>query len=298
MYRRAIFDNPGLKLMLYGAAGSTKTRTAATAAADPRTSPCLMLEMGGNPVSIRQYEKKPDVISCDALDDFNPFYNWLAGGQKLNDPIVGALGLHPPYKCVIIDGMTEVQRYAFAIVTGAKDTKPGTIPATAEIQHFNKTLGLMINFARLFIKLPLHVIITSLEAEKPNSQGTNNFRPLLWGQAAGEVAGFPYMVMRLVHRTRLDAKTLASFDEPLDPKAPIVSVGLLKQAGTYYAKDQYGTGLTQIIEPSITKILDAIEAAGSPINLPDPVSPPSTESEPEPDSVPTNQEQSTNPKTN
>jgi hypothetical protein len=251
-------ENPYLKLMLYGAAGSTKTRTSATAAWDARTAPVLMIEMAGNPIALRDYDVCPDIVTAEVLEDFNPLYKWLSEGQPKDAPIVNTLDLHPPYKTVIVDGLTEVQRSAFGIVVGSKNIPPGSIPPVAQIQHFNSTLGMMVNFAKLFIKLPMHVIITSLEAEKEDkATGNLYYRPLLWGQAAGEVNGYCFMVARLVQRVRMDAKTLAIMDGPVNKE--VVSVAILKPTGNLYAKDQYGTGLDYLVDPTIGAIMDKIE---------------------------------------
>ncbi len=259
-------EHPYLKLLLYGQPGSTKTRTSATAAMDPRTAPCLMLEQAGNPISIRHYEKKPDIVHIDKLDEYNPFYEWLRAGQPADAKIVAQFELNPPYKCLIIDGITEVQRYSFRQVVGTTQAGPGTIPATAEIQHFNKVLAQMITFANLFFGLSMHVIMTSLEREdRDESTGTIMYKPLLWGQSSGEVGGYALAVARLVHRARLDHRTeqevnqaskLGIIEDAI--QGTTVSVALFRPSGKYVAKDQYGSIGPYMADPSIPKLMDNI----------------------------------------
>ncbi len=253
-----------LRLLMYGQAGSTKTRTAATAALDPRTSPVLWFDSGGNPISIRDYPQKPDIIKITKLEDYNPFYNWLRDGQKETDPIVKAFDLRPPYKTVVIDGITSTQRKSFAVVTGNQNIGPGSFPQQVEIQHFNKVLAQMVNFGELFFyELPIHVIMTALEAEKTvETTGSILYRPLLWGQSAGEIPGQALAVARMLHIERADARTkLAMQGLPEKP----VSVAVFRAGPNHVAKDQYG-GLPDVMpNPTVTKMLDRIfGGAGAP----------------------------------
>ena len=251
-----------LKLLLYGAPGSGKTRTSGTAALDERTSPVLWLDMAGNPTSIRKYKKLPDVIEIDALVELDPIFWWLHAGQPKDSQVPQELGLpedHIPYKTVVIDGITETQRMSFKIVTGSSDIGPAGFPKLAERQHFGKVLAQMINLAYRFYKLDMHVIITSLESSKTNEMtGAVTYGPLLWGQSAGEVGGYALMVARLVNRARLQGGTLRMVEGALKDEGELVSVALLQASGTCDAKDQYLTGLPYMVDPSIPKILDEI----------------------------------------
>lgn len=248
-----------LKVLLYGQAGSTKTRTAATAALDPRMSPVLMLEQGGNPLSIRSYAQYPTIVHMEKLEEYNPFYEWLSAGQPKDHPVVGHFDLKPPYKTLVIDSITEVQRFSFKMVTGNTKTGPGTIPQSTEIQHFNKVLGQMVTFAHLFFSLPMHVILTSLEREdKDDATGTIMYKPLLWGQSGGEVAGYAYLVARLVHRAKLQGKDLRLVEDAISDDT--VSVALFRPTGKYVAKDQYGCMGAYMADPTMSKLLDLLEA--------------------------------------
>lgn len=254
------FDMQYLKILLYGQAGSTKTRTAGTAALDDRLAPVLMLEQGGNPLSLRKYPKRPDIIHIDKLEEYNPFYAWLSSGQPKDDPVVKLFDLHPPYRTLVIDSITEVQRYSFGTVTGNVRAGPGTIPAQVERQHFNKVLGQMTTFARLFFELPMHVILTSLEREdKDETTGLISYKPLIWGQSAGEVAGYAYLVARLVHRAKLQGKDLRLVEDGITDET--VSVALFTPTGKYVAKDQYGCMGPYMADPTIPKMLDLLLAS-------------------------------------
>jgi len=274
MKRTNVDDYQYLKLLLYGEPGSGKTRASASAALDERTSPVLMLDSGGNPISIRSYAKKPDIVTCDELADFNQPYEWLAAGQPTNHVFCTTYKLNPPYKTVIIDGVTEVQRMSFRLVTNNQRTGPGTLPSTAELQHFNRVLGQMVAFARLYFALPMHVIVTSLErSDKDEVTGAMMLKPLLWGQSSSEVAGYAFAVGRMVHRARLDGRIkqdaeayrkLGIVEDSIDEST--TSVALWTPTGKYVAKDQYGALGPYMTDPTITKIFDRIYG-GEP-NLP------------------------------
>jgi len=248
---------PPLKMLLYGYAGSGKTRLAGTAALDERTSPVLWLDSGGNPISLRKYPQKPDIIEVEAYADFNPFYNWLAEGQPKNDPIVAEYQLKPTYKTLVIDTITDTQRLAFDMITGNSHIRPGQVPAQIEIQHFNRILSTMTKFAYYFLeKLDMNVIITAQEDLK------NNFaEPLIWGAADREVSGYALMVMRLIHYTRMEGR----IEQALSDEIPddFTNLGLITMSQRFAAKDQYGTGQTHIFDPTITKVLDLIAQAGA-----------------------------------
>lgn len=249
-----------LKMLLYGVAGSTKTRTAATACLDPRTWPVLWLDQGGNPVSIRAYEKLPDIIRVTKLADFNPIYTWLAAGQPPNDPIVKALDLQTetPYKTIVIDGLTGVQRLSFAVVLETSNAGPSDIPPSMEYKHHGKVLGQMQNFGyTFFYKLDMHVIMTALESEKQDDRvGGFRYGPLIWGQSAGELPGQAQAVARMMHIEKVDNKLkMALRDVP----EKVDSVAVFLPGPNYVAKDQYGGLPSVMYNPSVSKILDCID---------------------------------------
>lgn len=259
--KRVNFDEElYLRLLLYGMPGSTKTRTACTAALDDRSYPCLHLNAKGNVLSIREYERKPDVIDMETMKDFNDPYNWLVRGQPEDHPFALKYELNPPYKCVIIDSITETQRMSFNDQVG--HVGPGDMPSRVNRQHFGNTLSQMINLSKLYFSLPkIHVIMTSLERRDLNeATGAIDSSPLLWGQSNSEVGGYAYAVGRMIHRASLPTHQLKVLEAVADKEegTEFVSVALWRPSGSYVAKDQYGVLGEYMINPTITKILDAI----------------------------------------
>jgi hypothetical protein len=250
-------NEPYIKMLLYGQPGSTKTRTAGSAALDERTSPTLMLDIGGNPISIRDYKQQPDLLRLENLADLNPVYDFLSRGQSPDHAIVKRFDLRPPYKTIIVDGVTDLQRYSFGMVTGNSKVGPGDIPAQTQIQHYGSVLAQMTTFARLFFALPMHVLITALEREdRDDGSGQIMYRPLLLGQSAAEVSAYAYVVARMVHRGRLEARTLREMGDTISANS--VAVALFSPGGKYYAKDQTGRLGNYMVDPTMTAILDKV----------------------------------------
>jgi len=202
------------------------------------------------------------MLEIESMADFNPVYNWLAQGQDPNAAIVKAYDLlgDGPYKCVIIDQITEVQRVAFRMITKNGELGPGTLGKALGRQEFGTGLELMTRFASLFLQLPMHVIIVAQEkTEKDETTGSISVAPYLWGQADVEVTSFAYIAMRMMTRISIPNAVKLSLqikEDVFDGGA--TAVGLFKQSGKYIAKDQYGGCGDFMVNPSITKILDAI----------------------------------------
>lgn len=249
---------PYLKGLFYGIPGSGKTRFAMSAAFDPRMGKVLALDAGGNPHSISDYAVHPDIIELDSLGDIDPIYNWLLAGQPANSDLVKRLELEPPYQTLILDGVTDVQRLAFGEATGNKKLGPGTLPTKIERSHFGSVLAQMTTLAYRFFKLPMHVIVTALEREdKDEVTGSISYRPLLLGQSSTEVAGYAYIVSRLVRRARIDKKILTAIED-LPKDNDDVNVAFFRSAGKFIAKAQYGVKLDLMVDPTVSKLMDAI----------------------------------------
>lgn len=245
-----------LRLMPYGQPGSYKTRFAASAALYEPTSPVLMLNMGGNPLSILDYPQVPDILDVEKLADLKMVYDWLAGGMRQNSPLVQQFGLRHDYRTFVLDGITGTQRQAFNELQGIKDTVGDVNIPDREFRHYNKVLSLMVNMARLCFQLPMHVIITAQEQEKTDaSSGLTKYRPLLDGQSQAEVPGWAYTVMRMAHRSAVSAKLQKEYGiEDKELKVDSVGVAFLKPTRNYYAKDQHGMGVDFIVEPTVEKV--------------------------------------------
>jgi hypothetical protein len=253
-------STPYLRALFYGIPGSTKTRTVGTACLDKRSAPVLWLDAAGNPISIREYDPGPDIIKIEELKDLNDPYVWIKAGQPKDHPFCKQFQLEPPYRTLVVDQITDVQRISYELVTNNKEGGPGDIPKPHQIQHFLGIMGQMVKFAKLYYDLPLHVIMTAQEkSEKDDITGVVRNAPLLWGQSDVEVPGYAYLVARLVHRAVVSPAIMKVVEDSAGGEAEkIASVAFFLPSGKYVAKDQYGALGPYMANPTISKMLDLI----------------------------------------
>lgn len=213
---------------------------------------------------LRDYKKRPRLIRVDSLKDLTVFYNWLKGGQKA-DPVgkqlIDTFRLTPPYKTVIIDGVTDIQRVVMNQASGQPNIDPGAIPSDMEHRHFNKTLRAMTNFANLFFKLDMNVIVTALERREKVGEDIMYFSPLLLGQSSMEVCGYAYIVGRCMAADRMPIADRKDFERAAKSANVAMprSVVYFNATWTQMAKDQAGLGVPLMPDPTIGKMLDLIE---------------------------------------
>lgn len=254
-------DADYLRLILYGRPGVGKTRTAATAALDERMSPVLMLDASANPMSIRNYPKQPDVIRMEMLTDFNMPYDWIRRGQSPDHPLMKMFDLHPPYKTLIIDQLTQWQRMFFAqAMNYASNPKygPGDLVPRREWEHYNKVLYSMVNAVSLYCSLPIHIIMVAQESNKDPSSTDGVVGMALEGQSAIEIGSYVYAVGRIVPRARVGDQIMKVLEEATKTGTKAATVVFWTSWGGYDAKDQYGSLGQFMVDPNMTMIYDCI----------------------------------------
>jgi hypothetical protein len=260
-----------LKALFYGAPGSEKTRLSASAALDLRTAPALMISASGNPLSIRDYEKKPTIVELGEYRDLTAIHKWLAADQPTNTKMWANLGRPvEKFKSVVVDGLTYIQRWAALEAAGNLQMGVGEVPLAMTQQHHGEVLTRMNILADRFYSLDMHVIFTALEYEQQDGLGNLSYRVQMTGQAAGEFPSYAYIVGRLIHRQRISNRSVGTqmktmLEERLKRDTDATSVLMLRPSTRYYAKNQYCKGPAIIVNPTITKILDMIGGVELPI---------------------------------
>lgn len=203
---------PLLRMLIYGDSGSGKTTFIGSAMKCPSTSPLLVLNARGQPISLRYLDPRPLVLEIEAIKDFNAVYSWLFKDQnmdylkKLDANLFGMVTKYfkdvgsKRFKSVAVDSITHVQRLAMdQIVGGTMPDNPADVPTQTQIQHWGRTLALMTNFADRYFKLPLHVIMTALtRRDNIPALGYMLFCPFLWGQSNMEIPSHAEIVGRLM----------------------------------------------------------------------------------------------------
>jgi hypothetical protein len=255
------FENAsqGLIGIIYGRPGCGKTTLMGTMSDDERFGRVLDLDVFGNPQVLARREKKPDIVMMERLEDFNEPYQWLVNDQSKNDSFAKELQLTPPYQTLLIDGTTEVQRFITGLITGSTHTDPGTLTNALGRQGFGQLLGTMMNWAKHFIELSqlgLNVFFTCLEAEKKDESMVSHYEPLIWGQSGLELCGYALLVGRLTTRLKTDREIKGLDDDVL--VSTTYNVLQIQPTTATYAKDQYGCGVTHIVNPTMAKVMDLI----------------------------------------
>lgn len=256
-------NTPYLKALFYGNPGTTKTRTMCTATLDNRTYPTLYLNIGGNPESIKDYERLPLIINVSELKDFNAPYDFLVKGQLENHPFyktyVKDSHITEPFKSVIVDCVTDVQNKGFIQVQHGLTLLPGTIPSKREWEHYNKILYFTTNFADRYYSLPMHVLMSAWEKslDKERYPDSPNVVPMLEGDGRKILPGKALLVCRLMSKGSLQTHLLnALIKANIEPK---YSIGFFSDTKNFLAKNQYGGNLpAYLVDPTITQILDYI----------------------------------------
>lgn len=264
-----------LRLLIYGKPGKGKTYFAGTAAKDERTAPVLWIDAGGNPISLTHLGLKADdtrltLLAIDKLSDLADVYNWLRGvnGAPAQDPKhIYALenNLKPPYRTIVFDGITHMQRLSFDAIMQSEDLAPGLMPPKPAWQHYRSVLGQMIGIASKFYTLRMHVVVTALEHPEPRylvpgdaSTAYTYYEPLLAGQSVDEFPGWSLNVGRMALAASYDEQTIAA-NNARD------AYSMLQFKATRYvdAKDQHNFGPYHA-DPTITKLLNIMDAKAPP----------------------------------
>lgn len=261
---RKLQQTPFLRAIFYGEPGATKTRTACSAALDPRTSPTLVINAAGNPDSIYKYESHPDIIDAVNIKDFNAPYDFFAKGQPENHVFRRTFELehfagNDPYKAVVLDQLTDIQHLSFSAIMGATKIGPGDFPTKREYSHYYGALHQMNNLVKQYFSLPMHVIMTAQEMIKNDEEtGQARARVMLDGQASVTAPSYAMMVCRLQRTGSISPRIAKALKAA--KQEPEWAVGWFQELGNWHAKNQYaGSTLGDYMcDPTITDILDGI----------------------------------------
>ncbi len=276
-------EAPLIRALFYGDSGSGKTRLIGSAMECAATSPLLVLNARGQPISLRAYDPRPLVLTIEKMTDFNVVWDWFMAGQPTHDWNPGQPpkttvdemceylyhlphytspegvyreGSPSKFKSIAIDSITQVQRISLDGVVGNAQKKPGDMPQQTQIQHWGRTLAQLTKLADLFYQLPVNVFINALTRHNEiKALGITMYHPFLWGQSALEVPSYAELVGRLVTVESLSTRKVQGLMQAEGMTEEPFNVLLTRGGRNFIAKWQGVTDPPEfVINPTIARI--------------------------------------------
>lgn len=244
-------DTDDVKALIYGMPGGGKTTFVSSAIADPRTTPCILLDLEGGTKSIKSLtrvidwsdigkpvEGKIDVIRIKDFPDLQRMYDFLFD-RKQED-------VRSSYKCVIIDSLTEVN---YVNLKFCLKSAPASVirmePDMPEQRDYMKSNYSMKTLIRGFRDIEgLHVFYTATQQER--TEGDSKLvmiKPNLIGKLAEEVMA----IVDIVAYQKYSA-TRKQYEMAFIPEGRFVAK----------ARTERDKPLEKLVDPTVTKLLDAL----------------------------------------
>lgn len=266
---------PLLRALIYGKSGVGKTTLLSSAADCEETTPMLVFDAGGNPISLRHCDPAPLIIAIESSGEINPAYNWIRSGQEweavaesshwfavaVREYFQGWAEDKRQFKMLAVDSITEVQNIIGDEVVGNVAVPPGTLPKAIEgFGSWRKMLDATANVARKLSELPVHVWMTALTRyhEVP-SDGTTMYYPFLKGQSSQLVPSYSELLGRLISTRRLPGRQNTALKKAEPEFAQAYNILVLRSGADY---DANWKGVDDppeyILDPSMRKILDCM----------------------------------------
>ena len=244
-----------LKMLVYGDPGVGKTILSGSA------PDALFINIEGGTLSLRNMGVNVDAIDIEKFSDINEIYQFLRSGQH-------------PYKSVIIDSLTELQKKAMDKILEDEYVKNPTKrdPDVALLADFGKNTEQLRRVIRNFRDLSMNVIFTALPRETKDSiSGEVKVGPSITPKLAEDVVGYLDVIAYMTTRTKDNETSRFIMFQP---------------TGQYLAKDRSSRLPAFMKNPVFSDILGiALNNAKAPAASTPKASPASKEPAPVPDAA-------------
>jgi len=226
-------DAKYVKALIHSPAGHGKTHFLGTAQEDPRTFPMAFLNFEAGDQSLSGLDI--DVFDIKTGKDYDEVY------KELRNP-------KTPYKSVGVDSITETQISLLLEILG-NDVINRADPDQLAQQDWGIILVRMRRIVREYVKmLPMHVFMTALSKDDVIARVGSVKSPSMQGQFANELPGIVDVIGYLALEDNPDTGQLQRI--LLLHDYPKFSV----KVRTPWDK----TVPTEIVDPTVTKLLDAL----------------------------------------
>lgn len=183
-----------INMLIYGEPGVGKTRLAGSASLVEAMSPVAIIDFEGGTLSLAHSYPDVDVIRSKSWLDVDRLY--------------GSLYDNNPYKTIILDSLTEIQKFAMGEIMKAVVKKDeARDPDVASLREWGKSGEQIRRFVRGFRDLPCNTIFTALDMDdRDERSGLTKTKPSLPGKLKGEVAGFVDIVVYMYKKEVRDGQ--------------------------------------------------------------------------------------------
>jgi hypothetical protein len=165
---------PYMNIMVYGDSGAGKTLLAGTAAFVKELSPVLFIDVEGGTHTLSHFADNSDIDVIPDPEDKGRTLKWTDIQKIYNDLFAG----RHPYKTVVIDSLTEMQKLAMNYVLGNEKKMDfdveGNLP---QFKDWHVNTEQMRRMVRAFRDLPMNTIFTALSDDKVDPRTANSENP-------------------------------------------------------------------------------------------------------------------------
>ena len=196
--------------LFYGNYGVGKSTLAATASEVPDMSKVLYINAEGGDESLKGFDI--DLIDISSFSQFARVHEYLRlhcslrdrfvnnGDEEAKDKLLhyesllkGTAGEEPTlYYTVVIDSLTEVQKYCMYQLLGIRVGQHAldVTPDTPQFREWGSSAEMIRLLVRTFRDLPMHTIVVCGQAQEQDDKKRYHYSPLLPGKLSSEVQGF------------------------------------------------------------------------------------------------------------